>query len=256
MPKKQLLHSFVIETSPTGESDLLVTLLTLELGKIRCIAKGARKSKKRFMNVLDPLSNIDAVVRTPTKTGLFFLENGWLKRGLESVRKDYSRFILASLCLELVDLWCREHQVEKEIYQLLSWYLERIEEGRECLLCTLIFKTRLLKACGFMPSLSTCHGCRKELSGKFVAYKASTGQVFCKNCENGWSGRDLGISAIKSMDFWMAQPLSKVLRLRVSGEIITQVWTYLRRVHSSCLEREPNAYCLTRDLFPLHEEAA
>ncbi len=256
MSEKRLLHSFVIETNPTGESDLLVTLLTLEFGKIICIAKGARKSKKRFMNVLDPFANIDAVVRTPSKTGLYFLENGWLKRGLESVRKDYSRFVLASLCLELVDLWCREHQAEKEIYRLLSWYLDSIEEGREYLLCTLIFKTRLLKACGFMPSLSICHGCRKELSGKYVGYEASTGQVFCKNCANGKAKRDLGISAIKSMDFWLAQPLAKVFRLRLNGEIMRQVWTYLRRVHSSCLEREPNAYRLTRDLLPpLHEAA-
>ncbi len=255
MSEKQLLHSFVIETNPTGESDLLVTLLTLELGKIRCIAKGARKSKKRFMNVLDPFANIDAVVRTPTKTGLFFLENGWLKRGLESVRKDYSRFILASLCLELVDLWCREHQAEKEIYQLLSWYLESIEVGRDFLLCTLIFETRLLKACGFMPSLKACHGCKKELSGKHFGYEASTGQVFCKDCGNEKPGRSLGISAIKSMDFWLAQPLAKVLRLRVSGEIMSQVWTYLRRVHTNCLEREPNAYRFTRNLLPPHEEA-
>ena len=256
MSEKRLLHSFVIETSPTGESDLLVTLLTLELGKIRCIAKGARKSKKRFMNVLDPFANIDAVVRTPTKTGLFFLENGWLKKGLESVRKDYSRFIMASLSLELVDLWCRELQAEKEIYRLLSWYLDSIEEGRDCLLCTLIFKTRLLKACGFMPSLSICHGCRNELSGKHVGYEVSTGQVFCENCGSGSRRRNLGISAIKSMNFWLAQPLAKVLRLRVNSETTLQVWTYLKKVHSNCLEREPNAYRLTRHLLSPHEEAA
>ena len=32
----------------TGESDRVVTLLTEELGKVSAIARGARKSRKRF----------------------------------------------------------------------------------------------------------------------------------------------------------------------------------------------------------------
>jgi DNA repair protein RecO (recombination protein O) len=38
----------ILRTTPFGESDQIVTLYTLEFGKIRGIAKGAKRSRKRF----------------------------------------------------------------------------------------------------------------------------------------------------------------------------------------------------------------
>ncbi len=251
MFNKHLLQSIVIGTVATGESDLLVNLLTLQKGKIRCIAKGARKSRKRFMNVLEPFSSIDAVVREPSKTGLFFLESGSLKKGFESLRTNYTCFVMASLCLELIDLWCRERQAEKEIYRLLMWYLEGIENGRDCVLCTLIFKTRLLRACGFLPSLITCHGCRQELSGKRAEYDPGTGQVFCPGCSSSKGKHDVGMPTLKSMDFWQGQSIDKIFRLRINREVTREAWSYLKAVHSNVLEREPKAYQLAGKLPPL-----
>ena len=46
----------ILRLHPFGESDRLVTLLTRTYGKVRAIAKGARRSQKRFLGCLDHLN--------------------------------------------------------------------------------------------------------------------------------------------------------------------------------------------------------
>ena len=55
----------VVRTRAFGESDKIVTFLTRDLGKIAGIAKGARRSKRRFVNVLEPFTHVDVTLRVP-----------------------------------------------------------------------------------------------------------------------------------------------------------------------------------------------
>jgi DNA repair protein RecO (recombination protein O) len=51
-------HAIVIRVSNYGESDKIVTFFTRDFGKIKGIAKGARRSRKRFQNALDLFSHL------------------------------------------------------------------------------------------------------------------------------------------------------------------------------------------------------
>ncbi len=248
MVNKKVYHSLVISTGPTGESDLLVVLLTRECGKIRCIAKGAKKSKKRFMNALEPFAYIHAVARNGARSELFFLESATLKSGFEAIRQDYKRFMAASLCLELVDLWCRQEQQEPEIFHLLLWYLRCLDSGKDMLLSTLIFQARLLDAAGHMPPFDECTKCGSRTSGRHLGYNPVTGQVFCQGCTTGGGEYFMGMAAIRSLEFWVSQPLDKVFRLKVNSLVMAETWKYLKSVHSSILEKSPKSY---RFLDPL-----
>ncbi len=49
-------EAIILQSKPTGESDLVVDFLSPDLGRLKGIAKGAKKSKKRFIHCLEPLS--------------------------------------------------------------------------------------------------------------------------------------------------------------------------------------------------------
>ena len=53
-------ESFALRTTPLGEADLLVVLLAREAGKVRGVARSARRSRKRFGGALQPLSRVRA----------------------------------------------------------------------------------------------------------------------------------------------------------------------------------------------------
>ncbi len=241
--------SLVISSASTGESDLLVTLLSRNNGKIKCIAKGAKRSTKRFMNALEPFTHIDAVVRSSSGSGLSLLENATVREGYEVIRSDYKKFILASLCLELVDLWCREDQEEQGIYLLLLWYLSSLCGDRDGLLSTLIFKTRLLDACGYLPRIDTCSICNGPVQGRWIFYDPATGQPCCQSCQNGQNGYKISMATGMSVHFWQSQPLEKIFRLKISSLVAEEAWSYLKNLHSNVLERQPRAYKLVDRLF-------
>jgi DNA repair protein RecO (recombination protein O) len=57
MPLKQT-EAIVLRTYPMREADLLVTLFTRAEGKLRGVARSAKKSKKRFGGALEPLTRV------------------------------------------------------------------------------------------------------------------------------------------------------------------------------------------------------
>src|SRR5260370_39126246 len=70
VPLKSCLHgnpmalkeseAVVLRTYPLGEADLLVTLFTRTEGKVRGVARAAKKSQRRFGGALEPLTYVRA----------------------------------------------------------------------------------------------------------------------------------------------------------------------------------------------------
>ena len=54
-------EAYVIRTMTLGESDVLATLFTREEGKVRGVARAARRSRKRFGGALEPLTRVRAL---------------------------------------------------------------------------------------------------------------------------------------------------------------------------------------------------
>ena len=48
--------ALVLRSVPLGEADLLVTLFTRESGKVRAVAKGARRTTAKLVGHLEPLT--------------------------------------------------------------------------------------------------------------------------------------------------------------------------------------------------------
>src|SRR6202021_4099885 len=53
-------EAIVLRTYPLREADLLVTLFTRLQGKVRGVARSAKKSKRRFGGALEPLTIVRA----------------------------------------------------------------------------------------------------------------------------------------------------------------------------------------------------
>ena len=58
MPRQS--EALILRTYPFHEADLLVTFFTRAEGKIRGVAKAAKRSKRRFGGALEPLTHVIA----------------------------------------------------------------------------------------------------------------------------------------------------------------------------------------------------
>src|ERR1700694_2363675 len=86
LPLKSSLHhripmalreseAIVLRTYPLREADLLVTLFTRTEGKVRGVAKSAKRSRKRFGGALEPLTCVRALWQDSPKTDLARLDS-------------------------------------------------------------------------------------------------------------------------------------------------------------------------------------
>ena len=74
MPLKES-EAIVLRTYPFRESDLLVTLFTRTEGKVRGVARAAKKSRRRFGGALEPLTYIKVAFEDPERQELARLDS-------------------------------------------------------------------------------------------------------------------------------------------------------------------------------------
>ena len=58
-PRTYHCEALILKHVPFGEADLLVTFFTRERGKIRAVARGARRSNSKLVGHLEPLTQVN-----------------------------------------------------------------------------------------------------------------------------------------------------------------------------------------------------
>src|SRR5450631_3151122 len=119
------LQAFVLSTSDYGYSDRIASLFTLEQGRMKGFARGAKNSRKRFGAALETFARIEAHVRI--KQGLSGLQQADIQSVYPRIRGDLAKIAYALYACELVDAMTPEGHPLPRLFRLLSVYLERLE---------------------------------------------------------------------------------------------------------------------------------
>jgi DNA repair protein RecO (recombination protein O) len=169
-----------------GDYDKILTCFTLERGKISLIAKGARKSIKRFAGVLELFSILDLVWTSKKNHGMAVLQEAVLVSALDQIRADITRTAYASCWCEMVYLWMEEGQAQPALYRLLQHVLTQLHSGNQVQeVLHITFQVRFLAINGFRPVLDRCCGCSKDLndlSAPVLSFDVRRGGIVCKKC--------------------------------------------------------------------------
>ena len=102
VPESRSSLAIVLRWRAYGESDKIATLLTEDFGKLTGIAKGAKNSRRRFANSLEPLARVRVHFRQKPTANLAFLESCELRSSTAAL-SDPTRFAYASYVAELAD---------------------------------------------------------------------------------------------------------------------------------------------------------
>ncbi len=184
MPHQEIITpAVVVRTRAFGESDKIVTFLTRDLGKIAGIAKGARRSKRRFVNVLEPFTHVDVTLRLRQGSDLAFVNACVLVDAPISIASDLMKFAYASYVLELTDRMVREHEAGPDTYELVRDALALIESCAAEAGVLRAFELHLLRLTGYEPELDRCRRCSTAVtSGTTMYVHPARGGVLCIRC--------------------------------------------------------------------------
>src|SRR6185312_1830259 len=102
MPLKQS-EAIVLRTYPLREADLLVTLFTRAEGKIRGVARSAKRSKRRFGGALEPLTCVRLFWEDREKQELSRLNGCEVLESPLADPVDYARAVALGHVAEVLD---------------------------------------------------------------------------------------------------------------------------------------------------------
>lgn len=174
-------QAVVLRTQKLGEADRIITILTRDHGRVRCVAKGVRRTKSKFGSRLEPGSHIDVqlyVGRTfDTVTQVEAIENYG-----EVVSRDYQRWTIASAILETAERFTsQEREPALQEYHLVVGGLKALAEDRHHASLILdAFLLRSLAIGGYAPSMTICSRCEKP--GPHRYFSLVGGGSVCVDC--------------------------------------------------------------------------
>ena len=182
-PVETTTPAIVMHARAFGESDKIVTFLTRDAGKLTGIAKGAKRSKRRFVNVLEPFTHVNVQLRQRASSDLAFIAACELLEAHHTFARDLLKFAHASYMLELTDRMIRGREAGRETYELVRDALGHLDRGRPESGLLRAFELHLLRLTGYEPALDRCRRCGAGLESVTSMYvDPARGGVLCAGC--------------------------------------------------------------------------
>ena len=243
MPIIKKDKAVILMTRDHGESDKTVTLITSKYGRINAIAKGAKRSKKRFVNTLEPFTSLSVVMAQSRVSSMHRIESASIINSFPEIHKSYRGYLMASLCCELTSLWTVEADMSRAIFQLLTWYLENLIYFEYKLNPTFFFQEHLLSLAGIGLNYNSCIKCGTDFRHcPEWLFSPESGGFLCRNCHN--KGNFIQRDIIYLMRHIFNSPKEKLQRLKMTERQNKIIWKILREMHSYHLGKVPASYKL------------
>ncbi|MCX5725863.1 MAG: DNA repair protein RecO [Candidatus Saganbacteria bacterium] len=171
-----------LRSSPFGEADKILTLFSRDYGKIKAIAKGARRPGSKFGGRLEILAYNH--YHLASGRGLDIVSQCETIHSFYGVRKDLKKLAPSVYLLKLVGGTTFERQRNSEIFDLLLDSLKLLEGGIPPEVLVKIFEIKLIDAEGFFPALDRCVRCGKmiKIAPKKVNFSHALKGIICSNC--------------------------------------------------------------------------
>jgi DNA repair protein RecO (recombination protein O) len=176
-------QAIILSTRVFGESDKILRFFTLQTGKLTGIAKGAKKSQKRFMNTLELFNHVNIEYFEKFGKGMVRIDNADLVQGNSGIESSFRRMCVASFFAEFVDKLTREKEPNEELFHLLKDTLNRLKSVEFTYTDVLYYQLQMLDHLGYMPNFRTCVQCGKELpEHEKIYFSNERGGTVCPAC--------------------------------------------------------------------------
>jgi DNA repair protein RecO (recombination protein O) len=171
-------EAIVLRTYPLRESDLLVTLFTRLEGKVKGVARAAKKSKRRFGGALEPLTYVRAFYDDREGQELARLDSCEVIESPLATEISYPRAVALGHVAELLDELLPDREPSDAVFRLALAVLQELR-GPALWMPLTYFELWMTRLMGFLPELSECVVCGRSLDGSRAFWHALADGLMC-----------------------------------------------------------------------------
>jgi len=172
----------VLGTHRLGEADLIVGLLTEHGGVVRGVARGARKSRRRFGGALEPLTRVRASWFEREGRELHRIEALEVERSYAAMQSEPERQVTCAILCEIATATVHEGQSDPHVFRLVGAVLDAMEQGLDPGAALRYFELWTLRLHGMLPDLACCAGCGRAFAASARVWGSPGNGLVCRAC--------------------------------------------------------------------------
>jgi DNA repair protein RecO (recombination protein O) len=236
-PRTYQTEAVIIKKTKLGEADRILTMYSLDLGKIQGVAKGIRRPRSKLAGHLELLThskvtfargrNLDTIIGSQTIDSFLPLKN------------DLDLTAYALYAAELVNQFTAEHIENSVVFQLFVEMLHGLSRTSDHQLLLRHFELHLLETSGYRPQLQECVVCRQPLKPVTNLFSSSAGGILCTECRrNQELVFPISVDGLKTLRWLQDHDLGTALRLKIVPQLSRELEMATRSYINYVLERE------------------
>ncbi len=229
----QKTEAIVIGSWALGESDRIIAFYTRAHGKLRGVAKAARRPRSRFGGALE-LFSYGTLVFFEKETAELVRINGFdVLRHYRALREDLTRLGWGAWMVECLSRLTPDRDPSRALFALLRDGLRRLAQGGDQVRIPLLYALRLLDLLGHRPQVTRCLDCGRSPLAP-AQFESAHGGVRCRRCGDPSRGITLSGPALTGFQRLQQLPWESGERLRLTPAhseelhaVIQEYFTYL-----------------------------
>jgi DNA repair protein RecO (recombination protein O) len=222
-------EAFVLQTWPFREADAVVSFFTRDQGKLRGIARRARRPKSGFGSGLERLSQTRMSYYQRENRELVSIDSCELVQSQFAILHDFPAACALDFLAEVSEQLLPANEPGERHFRLLSSVLEhlRAQTPGSVWRAVTYFSVWAVRLAGFLPEMDVCLGCGADLSSNSehdgqperAFYSRFTSGLHCQNCR-----RALHLQSTYEMSPESRAIVQEILRAPVS-QLPERAWT-------------------------------
>lgn len=239
--------ALVLRTYKLGEADRIVVFLTRDRGKKRGVARGARKSVRRFGGALEPL----------TRVRVSYFE----RESRDLVRLDFADPVASPLSArqpealgyvgyfaELIDAWAPDNDANEALFRLGCAVVEALASGAPVDRLVRYVEYWVLRLQGVYPSIAACPVCGGVLGAGGAVLDRDHLHLVCRSCGTAGAGPGLGVAALRFLQRAATRAPADLDAVPLGASAAREIEQVHRRLIALHLDREPRSGRVLREM--------
>ncbi len=254
MPRERSFRTeaVVLRRTDFAEADRLVTLYTRDFGKLKAIAKGARKPQSRKTGHVELFMRSKFLIATGKDLGI--ITQAEMVEAYAPLRDDLIKATYASYAVELLDRFTVEEDKNLSLYKLIADGLGWFAYTDDFLLAARYYELHLLELSGFQPQLFFCVSCGENIEERDQFFSAELGGVLCLDChEADRRAKPISAVAVKVLRYLQTRSWETVKVLQLKRPLHSELENIMYHYLTYILERNLKSVDF---LHRLRQEAA
>lgn len=226
----------VLKRTDVGEADRLLTLLTLQRGKLRAVAKGARKPSARKTGHVELFNCVELQIAVAREIDI--ITQAQTLEPFLRLRDDLDRLSYGYYFAELVDRFVEEEIEHREVYELMLDALHWLISTKHLSRTARFFEMQLLDVLGYRPQLNVCIQSKQELLPEENFFSPGAGGILKPQYREMYRDSiSVPVNALKVMRYLQNRNFPQIEQLNLSPQVEAEVEAILHYNVTHLLER-------------------